>query len=113
MLTAATFEFIEDIDRHTEPSALIASFQKYISKFGMVYFLVGDPRPPVGLPSERLWATTWPEEWLTRWTNRNYLVVDPIVRKLRMQNSPVRWGPQEPTKDAAAHASWKRRASFA
>jgi LuxR family quorum sensing-dependent transcriptional regulator len=101
MLTAATFEFIEDIDRHTEPAALIASFQKYIGKFGMVYFLVGDPRPPVGLPSERLWATTWPEEWLTRWTNRNYLVVDPIVRKLRMQNFPVRWGPQEPTKDAA------------
>jgi len=93
MLTASTFEFIEEIDRFRDPAALIEAFQKFIRKFGMAYFMIGDPRPPIGLPRERVWATTWPEEWLLRFGDRNYVVVDPVVRQLRTQNRPLRWGP--------------------
>jgi LuxR family quorum sensing-dependent transcriptional regulator len=100
MLTKATFDFIEEIDRHGDPTALVASFQKLIAQFGLDYFMVGDPRPPA--PDDGyLWATTWPSEWLDRWTSRGYLQDDPIVKKLRLQNTPVRWSPTEGARDDA------------
>lgn len=52
--------------------------------------MVGDPRPPP-ISNDYLWATTWPTAWLDRWRSRNYLHVDPVVRKLRMHNRPLRW----------------------
>ncbi|HXC56481.1 MAG TPA: LuxR family transcriptional regulator [Rhizomicrobium sp.] len=98
LLTNATFEFIEDIDRQIDAPALIAAFQNFIRKFGMVYFMIGDPRPPPEPYNDYLWATTWPEEWLERWRS-NYLLVDPIVRQLRTQTKPLRWGPSEGASD--------------
>lgn len=100
MLTKATFDFIEEIDRHNDSAALVASFQKLIGLYGLTYFMVGDPRPP--LPGDgHLWATTWPSEWLDRWTSRGYLQNDPIVKRLRLQTTPVRWSPKEGARDDA------------
>ena len=90
MLTNSAFEFIEEIDRHVDPHALIASFQDLIGRYGLYYVMVGDPRPPPAR-NDYLWATTWPTGWLDRWTSRNYLQVDPVVRKIKMQNRPLRW----------------------
>jgi LuxR family quorum sensing-dependent transcriptional regulator len=100
MLTKATFDFIEEIDRHNDTASLVAAFQRLIAQFGLKYFMVGDPRPPA--PDDGyLWATTWPSEWLDRWTSRGYLHDDPIVKKLRMQTTPVRWSPNEGARDDA------------
>ena len=98
MLTASTFEFIEAIDEQLDSPSLVASFQRLIRQFGLSYFVVGDPRPP---PSQNdyLWATTWPSEWLQRWTSRNYHEVDPIVRELRRKNLPHRWSTREGAAD--------------
>ena len=98
MLTDATFEFIEEIDRQKDSASLVASFQRLIGLFGLRYFMVGDPRPP--LPQDgHLWATTWPNEWLSRWTSRGYLQDDPIVRELRRKSLPHRWSTSEGAAD--------------
>ncbi|MBS0472978.1 MAG: LuxR family transcriptional regulator [Proteobacteria bacterium] len=100
MLTTDTFEFIGELDRQSDISTLTESFQKLIRKFGLAYFMVGDPRPPQ--PDDGyLWATTWPAGWLERWISRGYLQDDPIIKKLRLQTTPVRWGPKEGANDAA------------
>ena len=93
--SVSAFEFIDEIERIRDPFALTGAFQEFIRKFGMIYYMMGDPRPPVGLPRERVWATTWPEEWLLRFGDRNYVGVDPIVRQLRISNQPLRWGPSD------------------
>ncbi|HEY0300241.1 MAG TPA: LuxR family transcriptional regulator [Rhizomicrobium sp.] len=95
MPTDLAFEFIEEIDHLTDAHSLVASFQALIAKFGLVYVMVGDPRPPPAR-NDYLWATTWPSAWLDRWTSRNYLQVDPVVRKIRMQNRPLRWSRTQP-----------------
>ena len=95
MLSNSAFEFIEEIDRQVDATALVASFQDLIAKYGMYYVMVGDPRPPP-VRNDYLWATTWPAGWLDRWTSRNYLQVDPVVRKIKMQNRPLRWSRVQP-----------------
>lgn len=98
MLTAATFGFIEEIERQDDLSGLVSSFQDLIGKFGLVYYMVGDPRPPAPI-NDYLWATTWPQEWLDRWRSQNYVRVDPILRDLRLHNKPLRWNPTQYTGD--------------
>jgi LuxR family transcriptional regulator, quorum-sensing system regulator BjaR1 len=99
MLKTSTFEFIEEVERNRDPSSLADVFQKFIRKFGMMYYMVGDPRPPVGLPRKRVWATTWPEEWLLRFGDRNYVGVDPVVRRMHVSNQPFRWAPDDGKSD--------------
>ena len=31
---------------------------------------------------DRVWAATWPEEWLHHWMSNNYLPVDPVINQL-------------------------------
>ena len=91
LLTNATFDFIDEIERCDDAATLVESFQRFIRKFGMLYFMVGNPDKP-GVPrDDRLWATTWPEEWLNHWSDQKYLFVDPVVRYLLTENEPVRW----------------------
>lgn len=90
-LTNATFEFIEMLDEKSDVSSLIQAFQVLIGKFGMACFLVGDATQPKVKRSDRLWATTWPHDWLERWKSRNYITVDPVLNQLLLRNEIVRW----------------------
>ncbi|HTP77879.1 MAG TPA: LuxR family transcriptional regulator [Rhizomicrobium sp.] len=91
MLTAAAFDFIEQLDGQTDIASLIQSFQALIAKFGLDCFLVGDPTQPKVPRAGRLWASTWPADWLSHWIERNYIAVDPVINQLLMRNEPVRW----------------------
>jgi len=90
-LTNATFEFIEMLDEKSDVSSLIAAFQALIGKFGMGCFLIGDATQPKVQRHDRLWATTWPHDWLERWRSRNYITVDPVLNQLLLRNELVRW----------------------
>jgi len=90
-LTNSTFEFIEQLDQQRDIPSLIDSFQGLIGKFGMACFMIGDPTRPKMHRDDRLWATTWPQDWLNHWLSRNYISVDPVIHQLLARNEPVRW----------------------
>ena len=91
LLTNATFDFIEQLDHKTDISALITAFQGLNEKFGLNCFMVGDPTQPKVPREGRMWASTWPQEWLAHWMTQNYIAVDPIINQLLMRNEPIRW----------------------
>jgi LuxR family transcriptional regulator, quorum-sensing system regulator BjaR1 len=91
LLTNSTFEFIENTDRQDNAAALVESFQALIGKFGMTSFMMGNPSHPQVYREDRLWATTWPEEWLRHWSDQNYISIDPVVNRLLTSNKPLRW----------------------
>jgi len=91
LLTNATFEFIDAIAQQEDIPSLVGMFQSLIGKFGMLHFMVGNPDQPGLVRDDRLWATTWPEEWLQHWSEQEYLYVDPVSRRLLTRNEPVRW----------------------
>jgi LuxR family transcriptional regulator, quorum-sensing system regulator BjaR1 len=87
----SVFEFIEEIEQKNDIPSLIESFQALIGKFGMACFLMGDPTRPTMLVEDRLWASTFPEDWMTEWSNQNYVAVDPVASNLVLLNRPLRW----------------------
>ena len=91
LLTNSTFEFIEQLDQQTDMPSLINSFQSLIGKFGMACFMIGDPTRPEVQREDRLWASTWPQEWLNHWLSQNYMSVDPVLNQLLARNEPIRW----------------------
>jgi len=91
LLTKATFDFIEEIDRKEDIPSLVSSFQGLIGKFGMLYFMAGNRDHPAVQREDRLWATTWPKEWLQHWMSRKYFFVDPVAAQIMRRNEPVRW----------------------
>ena len=99
LLTNATFDFIEELDKQTDIASLLSSFQKLIGKFGMASFLIGDASRPKVEREGRLWATTWPQGWLDHWKARNYITVDPVINQLLLRNEPVRWRDVRRTED--------------
>jgi len=90
-LTASAFEFIEEVDQKNDIPSLVQAFQDLISKFGINCFMMGDPTLPKILRDDRIWAATWPEDWLNHWMSNNYLSVDPVINQLLARNEPVRW----------------------
>jgi hypothetical protein len=91
LLTAATFDFIEQLDGQTEIASLIEGCQDLIGKFGLHCFMVGDPNQPNVPREERIRASAWPQDWLAHWMAQNYITVDLINNQLLMRNEPVRW----------------------
>ncbi|HWD27518.1 MAG TPA: LuxR family transcriptional regulator [Rhizomicrobium sp.] len=100
LLTNSAFDLFDEIDRQDDIAGLTDSFQGLIGKFGMTHFMAGNPSQPGVARDDRLLATTWKSEWLSHWSDSQYLYVDPIARQLLSRNEPVRWGPNQGGMDA-------------
>jgi LuxR family quorum sensing-dependent transcriptional regulator len=86
-----TFDFIDRLNLPTDGPSLIGSFQELIGEMGMGSFLMGTPER-LGVPvEERVWANTWPEQWMQHWASRKYMAVDPVAKRLMTDSAPVRW----------------------
>lgn len=91
MLTYAAFEFIEELDRQQDIPSLLAAFHQLVRQFGFVSYCIGDASSPQKPRPGRVWGVTWPEEWLKRFTNHNYIAFDPVIQELLSRNTPFRW----------------------
>jgi LuxR family quorum sensing-dependent transcriptional regulator len=90
-LIKAAFDFIEELDRHNDVETLLKSFQMLIERYGFSNFCVGDPSHPKLQRNDRLWATTWPQDWVMHWFHKNYITFDPVIHQLTAHNMPFRW----------------------
>jgi LuxR family quorum sensing-dependent transcriptional regulator len=87
----AAFDFIEELERQKDVDSLLKCYQSLIRNFGFANFCVGDPSFPKLQRDDRLWATTWPQEWVMRWFTKNYITFDPVIHQLVCHNMPFRW----------------------
>jgi LuxR family quorum sensing-dependent transcriptional regulator len=101
LLTNITFEFIEQVDAQNDIPSLIDAFQALIGKFGMACFMIGDPARPKMQIVDRIWASTWPDDWMIQWSAQNYVSVDPVVNQLLVRNDPLRWSDTRGANDDA------------
>jgi len=90
-LTNAVFDFIEELDRQQDVSSLLGAFHGLVKRFGFVSYCIGDASSPHKQRSGRIWAVTWPEGWLRRFLDHNYIADDPIVQEILTHNKPFRW----------------------
>jgi LuxR family quorum sensing-dependent transcriptional regulator len=97
LLTDAAFEFIEDLDRQTDTTSLLNSFQNLISGYGFSGYCIGDPSNPHVYRKDRVWGVTWPEGWLKRFADQRYQLVDPLIRHMGTTSEPFRWSDVRPS----------------
>ena len=83
--------FVEDIRERTTVSSVIDRFSKTITAFGFNSFLIaGVPRPGERLDGYQL-ASGMPEAWFERYLTNNYVLDDPVVKRLRATSRPFVW----------------------
>lgn len=79
-------------DATTSLDSLVAAMRDMTVELGFEYCSYVYRRPlPIAQPAV-LWSSTYPKAWLDRYFERDYLLVDPLVRRALQGNAPVVWG---------------------
>lgn len=78
----------------TSLDALVSELRAIVAELGFEHCSYVYRRPlPVAQPI-MLWSSTYPQGWLDRYFERDYLHVDPLVRRAFDGYAPVVWGDQ-------------------
>lgn len=82
-----------DLDHATDTSELVAKAQAFSDTLGCGNFAYILLRPPNGKSDkEEYFATNYPTEWVSRYTERNYKLYDPIAKLYSHNRLPFVWG---------------------
>ena len=85
------FEFIERVKNINTTQELTNAFDDLLHEYGFVAFCIGNPIAPKIQLEERIWVSTWPEEWAKAWMANNWVAVDPVVYQILAARVPFRW----------------------
>jgi LuxR family quorum sensing-dependent transcriptional regulator len=89
-----TLEYIERINQARTPEEVCRALIDVTRQFGLTALLAGTV-PGQGTPGEEqrghVLLCDWPEKWLERYVERNYVDHDPLVAYMRQNPSQVTW----------------------
>jgi len=86
------FQVIEALGRAGTEAELELELSKGAELFGYEhFFMTGLPTRPSEHIREYAMVSGWPEEWLSRYSDRGYVHVDPVIRKIRVSTMPFMW----------------------
>jgi LuxR family quorum sensing-dependent transcriptional regulator len=86
-----TFQAIEDLNRAAAPDAVMTILQRVGGGIGYESFCVaGIPEPGETL-APYVMLSGWPGGWLERYTERDYIHVDPVITRLKTSTLPFEW----------------------
>lgn len=86
-------QHIELINSSRTPAEAFERFCAVMKEHGynrIAYSLVTD-HPSLGLPRQHGLATSYPEDWMKYYVERNYMEVDPVVRRVLSSRKPFFW----------------------
>ena len=91
---------IEKINSATSPEEAFESFCSIMQQYGydrVAYSLITD-HPSLSLPKQHGLATSYPEDWMKFYTEKNYLPDDPVVLAIMKSRTPFFWSdlPDDP-----------------
>jgi len=108
------YSVIERIERATTISAVLNEVALAVRQYGLEHFIVaGVPAPGKHLEPYVI-MNHWPRGWYERYNGRDYLHVDPVIRRLRTTTAPVIWtdAPYDPSSDKNGHAVMSEAREF-
>lgn len=86
-------EYIERINSASTPEEAFDRFSSIMAAQGydrVAYSLVTD-HPSLGLPRQHGLATSYPEDWMKFYREKNYMAVDPVVKQVLESRKPFFW----------------------
>lgn len=79
-------------DATTSLDGLVGAMRDVTAELGFEHCSYVHRQPlPIAQPALH-WASTYPKAWLDRYFQRQYLEVDPLVRRVLQVSTPVVWG---------------------
>lgn len=108
------FAFIERIDQIETAKQVIDAMMHSLSLFGIDYFIV------TGLPNHRerfeqsVILRKWPVGWFELYARKDYVRVDPVIRRCRETVQPFEWAeaPYDSEREPGAREVMERAADF-
>ena len=86
-------QYIEQINASKTPEEAFDGFCSVMNKYGysrIAYSLVTD-HPSLGLPRQHGLATSYPEDWMKFYTEKDYMKIDPVVKQVLKSRKPFFW----------------------
>jgi LuxR family transcriptional regulator, quorum-sensing system regulator BjaR1 len=103
-----TMHFISRIQSAATPAEVCRHLVSVTSQFGLVNLIAGT-MPDAGITREQQWGHVflegWPGDWTTRYIERDYVFVDPIIAFIRRTLQPFHWrdAPVLPGSEGVTH----------
>lgn len=94
-----TLEFIERIETAPTAEAISSELLSITSRYGLNLLIAGtmpSPRANKIAQRENVLFQGWPVDWLQRYIERDYVFVDPVIRRIQSNLSPFDWADAEP-----------------
>lgn len=85
--------YIERINASQTPEEAFGRFCSIMREYGydrIAYSLVTD-HPSLGLPRQHGLATSYPEDWMKFYKEKNYMAIDPVTRRCLTSRKPFFW----------------------
>jgi DNA-binding CsgD family transcriptional regulator len=85
--------YIDQINSAQTPEEAFARFCAIMQRFGydrIAYSLITD-HPSLGLPRQHGLATSYPEDWMNVYTEKNYMEIDPVTQRCLNSRKPFFW----------------------
>ena len=82
------FDAILEIERASQPGALLETISRASSQFGITGFCIAGV--PALDPFDAL-LHNWPRGWVERYLAQEYVRCDPVIRKLKRTDQPFLW----------------------
>lgn len=85
--------YIEQINTAGTPDEAFARFCAIMQRHGydrIAYSLITD-HPSLGLNRQHGLATSYPQDWMNVYTEKNYMEVDPVTRRCLQSRKPFFW----------------------
>lgn len=83
-------QYIELINSSKTPDEAFLRFSSIMKKYGydrVAYSLVTD-HPSLNLPRQHGLATSYPEDWMKFYREKNYMTIDPVTRRCLDSRKP-------------------------
>jgi LuxR family transcriptional regulator, quorum-sensing system regulator BjaR1 len=96
------FDIVEKIDNANGLDQIMGIMAVAGHSFGYENFsIAGLPMPGESI-DPYIMACGWPEEWSSRYRQKDYVHVDPVIRQVRLANKPFMWSEAPVAQDDSA-----------
>jgi len=93
-----TYAVINSLQQASTPDQICSRLTEFTGDFGLTAMLAGTS-PPRGNKTDEashLFAWSYPVEWMERYLERRYALIDPIIRRIETDLTPFYWESARP-----------------
>jgi LuxR family transcriptional regulator, quorum-sensing system regulator BjaR1 len=87
-----TYDVIDKLNRAVTPQAICDSLTSFTSRYGLTSMIAGTMPSPdertIAAQSEHLLVSAYPTGWMDRYLDRDYVHIDPVIRRIECDSSP-------------------------